>query len=382
MGVKLMKIVALDAWLAHHPLPGTFYPSWIPGYPQTRNSALIVRIRTDEGIDGYAAGVGFLDEAKGLPGILRPFLLGRDPLQIENFIQTARSGYFLGYKLWFVEIALWDILGKVARLPIYKLMGGGPGKVMAYASCGEVRAPEKRAEDALKLKEKGFKALKLRIRSPEMKTDIAQVEAVRKAVGDSMEIMVDANQGWPIHGFAPYPRWTLKRAMETCRALEQFGIRWMEEPLYKHDYDGYAALRKFTTIPIAGGEFNTDLCEFRDLIGRQCLDVVQPDVTLAGGLMIGKKVAGMAEAANIEFSPHTWTNGLGLVANLQLMGATPNCPYCEYPYEEPAWIPGHRDFMLSEPIKIDSDGCVKVPDGPGLGVEINMAAIEKCSEKL
>lgn len=377
-----MKIIAIDAWLAHHPLPGTFFPSWIPGFPQTKNSCLIVRLRTDEGIDGYAASVGFLDETKGIPSILRPFLFGRDPLQIEDFVRIARSGYFLGYKLWFVEAALWDILGKKAGLPIYKLIGGGTGKLLAYNSFGEIRDPQKRVEDVLRRKEMGFKAVKLRIRSMDMKTDIAQVEAVRKAVGDSMDIMVDANQGWPIHGFAPYPRWTLKRAMETCKALEQLHVRWLEEPLYKHDYDGYAALRASTTVPIAGGEFNTDLCEFRDILAKGCLDIVQPDVTLSGGILLGKKMAGMSEAYNVEFSPHTWTNGLGFAANMQLIAATPNCPYIEFPFEEPAWIPEHRDFMLTEPFKIDKDGYVNVPDKPGLGIELNFEAIEKCSEKL
>jgi len=377
-----MKIEALDAWLAHYPLPEPFYPSWIPGYPQTRNSCIIVRLRTDECIDGWAAGVGFLDEAKGIPSILRPFLLGRDPFQVEDFIQIARSGYMLGYKMWFVEAALWDIIGKAAGLPVYKLLGGGPGKVMAYNSFGEIRDPEKRVEDVLKRKEMGFTAVKLRVRSPDMKTDIAQVEAVRKAVGDSMDIMVDANQGWPIHGFAPYPRWTLKRAMDTCKAFEELNVRWLEEPLYKHDYDGYASLRNYTSVPLAGGEFNTDLHEFRDLLAKGCLDIVQPDVTLAGGILLGKKMAGMSEAYNVEFSPHTWTNGLGFAANLQLMGATPNCPYCEFPFEEPAWIPEYRDFMLTEPIGIDEHGCVDVPSGPGLGVEMDLEAIEKCSEKL
>ncbi len=377
-----MKIESIDAWLAHHPLPEAFYPSWIPGYPQTRNSCLIVRVRTDEGIDGWAAGVGFLDEAKGIPSVLRPFLMGRDPFQVENFVQIARSGYFLGYKLWFVEVALWDIIGKAAGLPVYKLLGGGEGKIAAYASCGEIRQPEKRAEDALKLKEAGYKALKLRIRSHDMQTDLDQVEKVREAVGDDMEIMVDANQGWPIHGFADYPRWTLKRAMDTCVALEELGVRWVEEPLFKHDYDGYATLRQSTTLPIAGGEFNTDLHEFRDLMAKGCLDIVQPDVTLSGGILMGKKIAGISEAYNLRFSPHTWTNGLGLAANLQLIAATPNCPYCEFPYEEPAWIPEHRDFMLTEPILPDAEGYITAPDKPGLGVEVNPEAVEKVSEKL
>lgn len=377
-----MKITAIDAWLTHHELKAPFRPSWIPGFPQTKNSALILRIHTDEGVDGIAAGVAFSDEARGLPALIRPFLWGRDPFKVEDFVKIARSAYMLGYKLWFAEIALWDIIGKVAGLPIYKLLGGGDGRIKAYASLGELRSPQARAEDALRLKEKGFKALKLRIRSDDIKTDVAQVEAVRKAVGDTMEIMVDANQGWPIHGFGAYPRWTLKRAMETCKALEDYNIRWLEEPLFKHDYEGYARLREYTSIPIAGGEFNTDLDEFRDLIERGCLDVVQPDVTLSGGILMGKKIAALAEAHNLEFSPHTWTNGLGLAANLQLMASVPHCPYCEFPYEEPGWTPEDRDFMLTKCFNVDNDGYITVPDAPGLGVELDIKAVEKCGEKL
>jgi len=377
-----LKITEVLAWLCHYPLPATFYPTWIPGFPQNNNTCLIVVLRTDEGIEGYSAGVGFLDEAKSLVSLLKPFAIGRDPTQVEDFIKLLRSALFLGYKAWFIEIALWDIIGKKAGLPIYKLLGGGADKILAYASTGELHSPEKRAEEVLALKEQGFKAVKLRLKNMEMRDDIRLVEEVRKRVGDDFVIMVDANQGWPIHGFAPYPRWSLKRAMETARALEELGVRWLEEPLYKQDYDGYAKLRQSTTIPIAGGEFNVDLYEFRDLITRGCLDVVQPDVTLSTGILNAKKVAGLAEAYNLEFSPHTWTNGLGLVANLQLMASCPNCPYCEFPYEPPSWVPPARDFMLTEPITIDKDGFVKVPSSPGLGVELDFEKIEKFGEKV
>jgi L-alanine-DL-glutamate epimerase-like enolase superfamily enzyme len=124
------------------------------------------------------------------------------------------------------------------------------------------------------------------------------------------------------------------------------------------------------------------LDEFRDLIERGCLDIVQPDVTLSGGILMGKKIAGLAEAHNLEFSPHTWTNGLGLAANLQLMASVPNCPYCEFPYEEPGWTPEDRDFMLTESFKVDKDGYIAVPDAPGLGVQLNMPAVERCGEKI
>jgi len=215
-----------------------------------------------------------------------------------------------------------------------------------------------------------------------MKDDILLLEKVRKAVGDDFTLMVDANQGWPIHAFGPYPRWTLKRAMDTARAYEEFGVRWLEEPLFKTDYQGFRQLRASTTVPIAGGEFNVDLSEFRDLIEGECLDVVQPDVTLSTGILNGKKVAGMAEAHNLEFSPHTWTNGLGFAANLQLMNSCPICPFVEFPFEPPGWVPEARDFMLTEPFKIDKDGCINVPAKPGLGVELDFDRIKKCGEQI
>jgi len=377
-----MKITEVEAWLCHHELPETFHPTWIPSYPQTRNSCLILIFRTDEGIEGYAAGVGFLDEAKGLVSLIRPFVAGRDPFQTEDFIKLLRGANFLGYRGFFAELAMWDIVGKAAGLPVYKMWGGVRDKVRAYASTGELHEPAQRVEEVKKLKEMGFTAVKLRVKSESMADDIELVAAVRDAVGDEMEIMVDANQGWPIHGFGPYPVWTVKRAIETCSYFEELSVRWIEEPLYKHDYEGYERLRDATTVPVAGGEFNVDLHEFRDLIERGCLDVVQPDATISTGMWNARKVAAMAETHGLEFSPHTWTNGLGFAANLQLMAATPNCPYCEFPYEPPAWVPEARDFMLAEPFVIDKEGFVNLPDKPGLGVELDMEKIKACGEKI
>ena len=378
-----MKITEIDFYLCHYPLPEAFYPSWIPGFPQNNNSALIVVIKTDEGIEGYSAMVGFLSESKGLPEMMRPFMVGRDPFKVENIVQVIRSAHYLGYKAFFIEVAIWDIIGKAAGLPIYKLMGGGIGKVKAYASSGEIMEPEKRLDYVRMIKEMGFKAVKLRIRSMEFEKDIAIVEAIRKEVGDDFDIMVDANQGWPIHlGIQEWPRWDLKRAMKTALALEEYGVRWIEEPLFKHDFAGMATLRASTTLQIAGGEFNTDLYEFRDLISNGCLDVLQPDVTLSGGILMGKKIAGMAEANNLQFSPHTWTNGIGLAANLQLMGSVMNCPYCEFPFEPPGWVPEARDFMLKEPFTVDKEGFIHLPEGPGLGIELDFEKIIAHGEKL
>jgi len=377
-----MKVVEIESWLCHHELPAPFMPTWIPGYPQTRNSCLILIFRTDEGLEGYAAGVGFLDEAKGLASLLQPFVMNRDPFAVEDFIRVLRSAASLGYRCFFAENAMWDIVGKAAGLPLYKLWGAWRDKVLAYASVGELHEPKQRAEEVLKLQEMGFKAVKLRLRHDKMSDDIELVAAVRDAVGSDMDIMCDANQGWPIHAFGAYPIWTVKRAIETCRILEDLDVRWMEEPLYRFDYEGYSRLRESTTTPIAGGEFNVDLHEFRDLVVRGCLDILQPDATISTGLWNARKVAALAEAWGLEFSPHTWTNGLGFAANLQVMCSAPNVPYCEFPYEPPGWVPEARDFMLTEPFTIDGEGYIKAPEGPGLGIILDMDKIRACGEKL
>ena len=377
-----MKIVDLEAYLCHFPLPAPFYPSWIPGVPSMNNSLLLVRLMTDEGIDGYTASVAFLSELKGAPDLLKVFLVERDPFKVEDFVKVFRSARAVGIRAWFMDVALWDIIGKATGQPIYRLMGGYRDRVKAYASTGELREPGRRAEDALALVEKGFKAIKLRIRSADPKEDIAVVEAVRGAVGPDIDIMVDANQAWPIHGFAEYPTWDLKRAMTMAKELDNLGVAWLEEPLGMHDYDGLSTLTSSTSLNISGGEMNADLGEFRELINRRCYDIIQPDVTLACGLQNGKKIAGMAEAAGIVLNPHTWTNGIGFAANLQLMGAIPNCTYCEFPIEPPGWVPEARDAMLAQPFDIDDEGFVPLPEAPGLGIEVDMEKVRAHGERV
>jgi len=377
-----MKIVDAEAYVCHIPLAEPFYPTWIPGVPSMNNSFLLVRIVTDEGLDGFAAAPAFLGELRGVPELLKIFLVERDPFQVEHFVKVFRSAKAIGIRAWFMEIALWDIIGKAAGQPVYRLLGGVRDKVLAYASTGELRDPARRADDALAIKEMGFKAIKLRIKNMEMKHDVAVVSAVRDAVGPDMEIMVDANQAWPIHGFADYPTWDLKRAMATAKEFEQLGVNWLEEPLGMYDYDGLTALTASTTINISGGELNNDLFDFRELINRRCYDVIQPDVTLACGILNGKKIAGMAEAAGLTVNPHTWTNGIGFAANLQLMGAIPNCTYCEFPYDPPGWTPEGRDAMLASPFGIDDEGFVRIPDAPGLGIEVDMEKVRAHGEKV
>lgn len=370
-----MKIDRVDAWLCHYPLPEEFRPSWMPGIPSSNCSASVFRVVTDEGLEGYAGGLLVAEEAKGFVDLIRAYLVGRDPSDVESVLRVLRtSTRVVGYRAWHLEPALWDILGKRAGLPVWKLLGGVRDRVRAYRSTGELRGPEERVESALAAREEGFTGIKLRCRFPTLAEDVAVVRAVREAVGDDMAIMVDANQGWRVDLFDDV-RWDFKRALATARAYEELDLAWLEEPLDQHDYTGYARLRTATTTPIAGGEMLSDLHGFRDHLVHGGLDYVQPDTTFTGGIWTSRKIAAMAEAFDVGFAPHTWTNGLGLAANLQVIAASPNAGWCEFPHDPPGWVPEARDFMLTEPITVDRDGFVTLPSGPGLGVELDLDTV-------
>lgn len=378
-----MKIERIDAWICRFPLPAPFHPSWIPGVGEQHNSCVIYRVTTDDGIQGAAAGIAVLDEAKATLPLLRIYLGHKDVTAVEDLLKTLRSAHqIIGLRAFHVEVALWDIIGRSAGLPISKLLGGARERLDAYASTGSLKEPKEHIDVVQQLRDLGFRAVKLRVRHDEPARDVAVVEAVRTAMGDDFTIMVDANQGWRVHGLAPYPEWDFKRALRFAQACDDLGVYWLEEPLYQHDYDGYAALRGSTGVRIAGGEMLCDLPPFREMIQRGALDVVQPDAALSGGILMSRKVAILAEAFGVEYAPHTWTNGIGLAANLQCMGAAPNSSWCEYPFEPGSWVPEARDAMLSEPIRVGDDGTIAVPTGPGLGVEVDWDAVEHHGEPI
>src|SRR3954451_6322507 len=167
-----MKITGIRAHLCHFPLPAMFSPSWLAGFPAMSNGCVIYRIQTDEGIEGVTAGPLIGDEARGLVNLLRLSLTGRDPTQVEDIVKILRSSTRqLGMRAWHVEPALWDIVGKAAGLPVFRLLGGARTRVRAYASTGELRSGEERAEDVAARIEDGFTAVKLRIRFTTVEED-------------------------------------------------------------------------------------------------------------------------------------------------------------------------------------------------------------------
>jgi len=210
----------------------------------------------------------------------------------------------------------------------------------------------------------------VRFHRPDWRDDVAAVAAIRKAVGNKLVLMVDCNQGWRMP-WDPAPSWTLKDALAVARRLEELDIYWMEEPLHRADYDGMAALRKSTAVRIAGGELNRELFEFRTLIERGCLDVLQPDAACSGGLTGLARVARMARDHSIAFTPHTWGDGLAVVANVHLAAGVGGSAYVEFPFDPPEWSLERRDFILARPFLAAAEGWLELSDRPGLGVELD-----------
>lgn len=373
-----MKIERIDAWMCHFPLPAPFSPSWVPGLASQNNSCVIYRLVTDEGLEGITGWIAFADEARGPVNLMRAFLAGRDPTkpqELRPLLETAVR--VLGQRVWFVEAAIYDLAAKAAGLPLYRYLGGSRDRVPAYASFGELRDPRKRAEDALAAIALGFKAIKLRPRHPTFREDVKEVRTVREAAGDDLVIACDANQGWRVDTFAPENpvRWDFKRALATAKAYEEFGVAWLEEPLDQFDFEGYRRLRDQTTTPIAGGELCGDVWPLREMIERRALDIVQPDAMFTGGITGAMQIASMAQQFGLGFAPHTWSNGLGLAANMHILAAT-HGSWLEYPYDPPGWVPDARDAMLTSPINVDPDGMVTMPTAPGLGVELDLERVK------
>jgi L-alanine-DL-glutamate epimerase-like enolase superfamily enzyme len=226
------------------------------------------------------------------------------------------------------------------------------------------------------LRDAGVRAIKLRCRDRDWRRELVMVEQVRDAVGPDVEIMVDANQGWRMPGDRE-PRWDVPTAARCAQALERLDVYWLEEPLACDDVAGYAALRARTSLRIAAGEMVRTMAEARDLVVHGGVDVVQADAVLTGGLGGCRRLAGLAALCGRAWSPHTWSNGFGLVVNLHAACALSTVPFVEVPFDPPAWNPARRDFLLPATVEIAPDGTVAPPPGPGFGVEPDLDALER-----
>jgi L-alanine-DL-glutamate epimerase-like enolase superfamily enzyme len=205
-------------------------------------------------------------------------------------------------------------------------------------------------------------------------SSLESVRATRAAVGDDFTLMADLNQWWRMAGDLS-PALDETQVRRIAAELAELGVFWLEEPLPGGDLEGMRALRR--QIRVAGGEMARTPAELLGALAAGALDVLQPDVVLAVGMLRSRTIAELALLRHRWFTPHTWTNGLGLLANLHVVAGVGGGPYVEFPYDPPGWTEERRDFFLTEPVRIDADGALAVPDAPGLGASIDRAAVAR-----
>lgn len=354
--------------------------------PEVSNKAngtqdlLLVKLTTDTGIVGY----GEVDSSPAVARAiieapvshatcrgLKEVVIGQDPFAYEKLWHDMYQGsIYMGRRgaviqaISGIDLAIWDIMGKALDVPVYQLLGGPFRKyIKAYASALFGATPEETANKAAEYKELGFKAMKFGWESigtsPEH--DEALVKAIRETVGDDIDIMVDA-------GFA----YDTKTAIMMCEKFKKYNIFWLEEPLHPDNVEGYRRLSESTSIRIAAGEEESSRESFIEFIDKGKIDVVQIDVTRVGGLTEARKIAWDAQIRSLPVANHSFTTDINVAASLHMLASIPNAIYLEYCVEKSVF----RDKLALN--KIESiDGIVSIPEGSGLGVEIDESVVEK-----
>jgi D-galactarolactone cycloisomerase len=379
----LTAIARIELYHVAIPLPAPFYPSWIPGFPQVENRYDLVRLITDDGVEGFAAGPSMGRERDGLGYVLGPYLLGEDPTDIPLMQQRCRELGYLGWRNYWIEHACWDIKGKLAGKSVCELLGGDRRKIRLYASTGEVKEPAARIEECDARYAEGFRTIKIRVHDFDEQKDIRQVVETAKAVGHKMKIAVDANQAWRVTAIGDAPLWDLARAKRFADACADAGVAWIEEPLPMDSYDDMAALTAYSKVPIAGAELHTGgLPEIKMMIERKCYKIYQPDAVFTGGIAQTMEIARLCKKHGAIYTPHTWTNGFGFAVNLQLYtaGGFADVKELEYPINPPGWTIEGRDGGLAQPF-YHQNGELELPTLPGLGFNVDWKAIRKYGKR-
>jgi len=342
-----------------------------------RTNWVFVKLDTDEGISGVGEATLEMKELAVEAAVLelKDYLLGQDPRDIERHVHTLyrdsywRVGPVLMSALSAVEMALWDISARELGVPAYRLLGGKcQDRVKAYANAwfAGARTPEAFADKARAAAARGFLALKwdpfgkayMHISAKELDAALAVVGAVRDAVGNSVDLLIEG------HG-----RFNVPAACTIARELEPFRPLFFEEPVPPDNLDALAEVRARSRISIAAGERLYHRTQFRELFEKRAADFIQPDVSHAGGLGECKKIAAMAEAYQLPFAPHNPSGPIANAATLQLAACTPNFCLLETMATDIPW----RKDLTSESL-VFRDGCFEIPEGPGLGLELNEEA--------
>lgn len=355
---------------------GTVDGGWPQGHEKKENLHTLLEVVTDEGLKGVGSVYTSGALVEGAMGLLWPLLRNESALEPERVTEKLRQSTFwqgrggsVEHTISGLDIALWDIFGKACGQPVSRLLGGNyRDRIKPY---GSILFDE---PDALKWKleqvvSRGFKAIKMGWRPfgrRSRKFDEVLIQTARQTVGDDIELMVDAGgseQFWP-HG--------LNWARETAKMLAGYDITWFEEALPPDDIEGFIELTKQSPVPIATGEVLTRRQAFLPWIERRAVDIIQPDCTKNGGLSESRRIAWCAFDHNVLMVPHGWNTAVGVAADLQLAAAQPVARYVEYltPCD-------YIEDITTEPFQIDAEGFLKIPNKPGLGIELDHGKLKK-----
>ncbi len=355
--------VTLFAW---NDIPPTRYAAHT-GLFSGQSQLGLVTVATDEGVAGHAflgsASYSAELDAGALIAKLKPQILGRDPLDRERLYEALvqRQRHTNWRTIGALDVALWDIAGKVSGLPIHRLLGTYRHDAPAYASSAVLDSPQAYAEEAAAFKERGWKAYKIHPpQTPDR--DIEVCEAVRNAVGDDFTLMLDSTWSY-----------RYEDALRVGRAIERLGFYWYEDPLADDDLYGYAKLREKLDVPILATEYSPGgFHAYQPWILMRATDMLRGDVAVKGGITPLVKSAHLAEAFRMNYEIHHGGNSLNNVANLHVLMAIPNSEFFE------VLMPtGAQQYGLITDIEVDRNGLVHAPDAPGLGYAIDFELIER-----
>jgi D-galactarolactone cycloisomerase len=338
----------------------------------------LIVVYTDQGLTGW--GSAFTNDllVEGALRILEPLLIGEAALEPERVTEKLHENTFwmgrggsVTHAISGINIALWDILGKATGLSVSRLLGGRyRERVLPYASL-LMQEPQPLATHLHAVQAQGFRAFKIGWGPFGRRSNLLDeqiVRAAREAVSEDALLMVDAGAS------DAFWRQGYKWALRTAHMLAEYGVKWFEEPLPPDNLSDYVLLRSNARLPIAGGEVLTRRQSFVPWIQKGAFDIVQPDVTKVGGISEERRIAWMAHDHGVQFVPHGWNTALGLASDLHLASACPGSDLVEYLTGSP-----FIDSIVEVPWKLDSDGMLPVPAGPGLGISIDLDKVEKYS---
>ena len=334
-----------------------------------KRDAVIVKVTTEAGIVGW--GEAHHGRAPGsvahlINNTLKQLVLGQDAHDVtgiwakvyEKQLGSHGMGAGAAIGLSGIDMAIWDIRGKALGVPLYKLLGGRSKPIPAYAGGVSLgyQEPGSLVAEARPLVEAGYKAVKLRVGDTPAR-DLARVAAVRKALGDDIAILVDANTGYDVAD-----------ARKAMPGYDEYEVGWLEEPFPPHDYQSYALAASFGDVPLAAGENHYTRFEFTRLIEDGSITILQPDLSKTGGVTEALRIAHLASAWKLPINPHTSMTGLNMAATIHFLAAIDNGGYFEGDVSKNNLF---RDQLVSQPYQVGGDGCVRPLEGAGLGLEVD-----------